>query len=279
MAVINFAHANGFPADSYKKLWKLLPGDHQIMAKPMYGHDKHRPVSDNWQNQVKELIAFVESRAEEPVIAIGHSFGGVISFMACCQRPELFKGLIMMDPPIVTGMVSKAFRLLKKTPWIDAFVPSGKSKYRKAIWAPEEDVYAYFKPKALFRYFDEECLADYVRSATQKDKEGARLIYDVSVETQIFRYIPHNIHHFDGKLNIPAYLYTAEHTNVCFPYLARRFQKRHPGMRYQVIPGVGHMYPLEKPRETAAMLAKTINEIESNGESNTESNGGQGNAA
>ncbi|XOV77697.1 MAG: alpha/beta fold hydrolase [Aestuariibacter sp.] len=262
MAIINFAHANGFPAPSYNKLWRLLPGDHQIIAKPMYGHDEHRPVSDNWQNQVEELLAFVKTNADEPVIAVGHSFGGVISFMACCQAPELFKGLIMLDPPIVAGMVSRLFRVLKKTPLIDSVVPSGKSKYRKSEWQPDEDLHAYFKPKALFRYFDEECLADYIRSATVKDKEGARLIYKVAIETQIFRYIPHNIHHFDGKLKVPAYLYTAEHTNVCFPYIARRFQRCHPGMKYHVIPKVGHMFPLEKPQQTAQLLAELIAEID-----------------
>jgi pimeloyl-ACP methyl ester carboxylesterase len=222
-------------------------------------------VSDNWQNQVDELIAFVRENAHEPVISVGHSFGGVISFMACCQAPELFKGLIMMDPPIVTGMVSRLFRVLKKTPFIDSVVPSGKSKYRKSVWSPDEDLYAYFKPKALFRYFDEECLSDYIRAATHKDKEGARLIYKVAVETQIFRSIPHNIHHFNGKLSMPAYLYTAEHTNVCFPYIAKRFQRRHPGMKYQVVSHVGHMFPLEKPIETAKLLGDTIQQIEASG--------------
>lgn len=263
--MINFAHANGFPAASYNKLWSLLPGEHKIIAKPMYGHDPLRPVSDNWQNQVEELIRFVRDNAEEPVIAVGHSFGGVISFMACCQAPDLFKGLIMLDPPIVTGMVSKLFRLLKKTPLIDSLTPSGKSKNRKSSWSPGEDVHAYFKPKALFRYFDEDCLSDYVRSVTSKDPEGAKLIYEVAVETQIFRYIPHNIHHFDGKLNMPAYLYTAEHTNVCFPFIARRFQKQHPGMEYHVLTGVGHMFPLERPRDTAMILAELIAKIEVQG--------------
>ncbi len=259
MTILHFAHANGFPAQSYRKLWQHLPSGFDIIAKDKFGHDPRYPLSDNWQNQVQELVDFVEQNsAGGKVVAVGHSFGGVISFMACCQRPELFKGLIMMDPPIMSGLASPLFRVLKKTPFIDKFVPSGKSKNRKSYWTEGEDVLDYFKPKALFRYFDPDCLADYVRAATKKEQQGTRLVYEVAVETQLFRHIPHNIHQFDQQVQCPAKLITAQHSNVCFPRLVRRFLVRHPGMQHHLFHGVGHMFPLEKPVQTAKLISETI---------------------
>lgn len=256
---LHFAHANGFPAQSYRKLWGYFPAHFNVIARDKFGHDEKYPVNDNWQNQVQEIIHYIEANTDEPVYAVGHSFGGVISFMAACQRPDLFKGLVMIEPPIMAGMLTGVFfRLLKKTPWIDKVVPSGKSRLRKSQWGHDEDVVSYFKPKSLFRHFDEDCISDYVRAATTSDGSGTRLVYQVAVETAIFRNVPHNIHSFNRKLKVPAKLFTAQHTDVCFPAIVRRFLKGHKHLQHSVIPAVGHMFPLEKPEMTAKLISDTI---------------------
>jgi len=58
---------------------------------------------------LKELAEHQQTQ----VITVGHSFGGVIAFIAACQRPELFKGLIMIDPPVVTGGTALAMKYVK----------------------------------------------------------------------------------------------------------------------------------------------------------------------
>ncbi|BDX06830.1 alpha/beta fold hydrolase [Planctobacterium marinum] len=111
---LHFAHANGFPASSYQKLWRFFPDGFEVIAQEKFGHDSRFPVNDNWHNQVNELIHFLEANAGQPVYLVGHSFGGVISFLVSCQRPDLVKGLIMLDPPIMVGLMSHVFRILKK---------------------------------------------------------------------------------------------------------------------------------------------------------------------
>lgn len=256
--VIHFAHANGFPAASYKKMLDFLPDNFKVFARDKFGHDPVFPVNDNWENQVTELIQFVESNVDAAIYAVGHSFGGVISFMACCQRPDLFKGLIMLDPPIMTGPVAQIIRIIKKTPFIDKISPSGKSKIRKAFWSNDEEPLAYFKPKALFKDFDTECIQDYVDAATESTESGKKLSFQVDVETAIFRKVPHNINGYRHKLSCPAQLFTAQHTNVCFPALVERFMRQHQGLKHQVVPDVGHMFPFEKPQVTASLITETI---------------------
>lgn len=255
---LHFAHANGFPAGSYRKLWQYLPEGIEVFAHDKFGHDRHFPVNENWHNQVQELIQVLEQCSDEPVYLVGHSFGGVISFLASCQRPDLVKGLIMLDPPIMVGLMSHVFRLLKKTPWIDKLTPSGKSKLRKVSWQDHSTVVDYFKPKTLFRHFDPDCLQDYVDSAIQQDGKGARLAYLQEVETAIFRNIPHNLNLFRGQLAVPARLFTAQHTNACFPPMVRRLLKQQPRLEHKMIKGVGHMFPLEKPQLTAQLITDTI---------------------
>ncbi|MFT5816136.1 MAG: pimeloyl-ACP methyl ester carboxylesterase, partial [Psychroserpens sp.] len=92
--VINFVHANGFPAGSYRTFLSLFSNDYSTIALEQYGHDDCYPIHNNWQFLVNELVNFIKKQ-DQKVICVGHSFGGVISFMAACQHPELFRGVVM----------------------------------------------------------------------------------------------------------------------------------------------------------------------------------------
>ena len=58
-----------------------------------------------------EIIDYFEANYTEPVWAIGHSFGAVILAFAAEQRPDLFKGLIMMDPPVLSRKIRCAIAI------------------------------------------------------------------------------------------------------------------------------------------------------------------------
>ena len=56
------------------------------------------------------LIDYVERNAGgSAIIGIGHSLGGILTFLAAYRRPELFKGIIMLDPPQLMGPLLFSF--------------------------------------------------------------------------------------------------------------------------------------------------------------------------
>ena len=59
--IIHFSHANSFPAASYRQLFEELSKNFQIIAVDRFGHDPDYPVNKNWDNQVQELIKFINS--------------------------------------------------------------------------------------------------------------------------------------------------------------------------------------------------------------------------
>jgi pimeloyl-ACP methyl ester carboxylesterase len=63
------------------------------------GHSNEFPVTENWHYLVEEVIASVQANASTPVIALGHSLGGVLSLLAAIEKPALFKAVIMLDSP------------------------------------------------------------------------------------------------------------------------------------------------------------------------------------
>ncbi|WP_426741489.1 alpha/beta fold hydrolase, partial [Pseudomonas aeruginosa] len=75
------------------------------------GHDPDYLVGENWYNLVTEIIASIKRQAGQPVIAVGHSLGGVLSLLAAIEQPQLFKAVIMLDSPLIGAFKSSMVRL------------------------------------------------------------------------------------------------------------------------------------------------------------------------
>ncbi len=264
--LINFVHANGFPAGSYQALFNYLPKEYQVISHEKYGHNTQYPVENNWQPLVDELINFVKQQLlinnQQQVINVGHSFGGVIAFIAACQQPQLFKGLIMLDPPVLTGNTAIAVRLLKKTRLIDKFSPAGKAKVRRTHWPLGTDIAKLFAHRQLFKNFDKRCLDDYISHGVIERNNQLELVFSAQVEADIFRNLAANLSSYKNQLNVPASLIYADKTDV-FPHVYfKKFVKLNKNINLKVTQG-GHMFPLERPEYTAKLIADTIAQFDS----------------
>ncbi|WP_350433302.1 alpha/beta hydrolase [Shewanella sp. H8] len=254
--LINLVHANGFPAGSYKTFLAEFEHDYRTIAHDQFGHNVMYPIHSNWQYLVTELVEFIKKQ-DEKVICIGHSFGGVISFIAACQHPELFRGLIMLDPPVVTGAFSHLLSFIKRTPYIDKLSPAGKAKTRQNQWPENANLVDYFSQKTLFKNFDPRCLQDYATSGSVIRNKRLELTFSPAVEADIFRHLPTNLVKYKNKLTVPAKLIYGEKTNI-FPIKHFvRFAKLN-NIELMTMPQGGHMFPLEQPENTAAMVKEII---------------------
>ncbi len=254
---LHFAHANGFPLGSYQQLFKHLGDNFKIFGKDKFAHDPAYPVNDNLTNLADEMIEYLQTQVKQPVYLVGHSMGGVLSFITACQRPDLVKGLIMLDPPITSGPARLMFKYLKKTAWIDKYTPAGKTKMRCQSWPLGTDVVAYFKAKALFKNFTLACIQDYVDAVIDQKEDKLVLNYDAQIETSIYRNVPHNLNRYYRKLTVPGLLLTGADSEVCTPTFLARFVKK-TQIAQRKVQGGGHMFPMEQPENVAAIIAQTI---------------------
>jgi pimeloyl-ACP methyl ester carboxylesterase len=262
--LINFVHANGFPAGSYQTLFNYLPKQYHVISHEKYGHDEKYPVENNWQPLVDELIHFVKQQLEihqqEQVINVGHSFGGVISFIAACQQPKLFKGLIMLDPPVITGGTALAVKVIKKTRLVDKFSPAGKAKARRTHWPLGTDIAKLFARRKLFKSFDKRCLDDYVSHGVVERNGQLELVFSSQVEADIFRNLASNLSSYKNQLQVPTTLVYAEQTEVCPHSYFKKFIKLNKSIQLTTTSG-GHMFPLEQPEKTANLITSLIEDI------------------
>lgn len=254
--ILHFSHANGFPAGSYKTLLSYLDGDFEIGAIERLGHHKDYPVTDNWDYLVHHLIDELEQSYSQPVYAIGHSLGGVLSMMVAAQRPDLIKGLIMLDAPCLTNVETISLRWIKRFGLIDKVTPAGRTLGRQERWGSIAEVKDYFSQKKLFKGFDRRCLNDYVLHGTVEGAGGERkLHFDAAKEIEIYRTVPANLHRLP-KLTMPSVVIGGDASDVFKKHHGRKMQ-RQLGMSVEWIEG-SHMFPFEKPAETAGLIKQYL---------------------
>lgn len=246
-----FAHANGFPSATYAKLFAALAPDYQVRHLDLHGHDPRFPVNDNWENLVAELIHHLEAHAA-PVWGVGHSLGGVLHYHAALQRPELYRGVVMLDSPVLTLADRMVIRAAKRFGFIDRITPAGRTLGRREEFGDLGEARRYFAGKSLFRRFDPDCLDAYLEHGLHDHGAGLRLRFDPATEISIYRSVPHTSPGRPQQLQVPLAMVRGRHSRVVMPHHAR-LVRRMPRGEYLTLPG-GHMFPLERPQDTAELL-------------------------
>ncbi len=253
---LHFAHANGFPGGSYNKLLGHFRDEYRVIAIEKLGHNPRHPVNNNWTNLADELIEFIEKESDSPVIGAGHSLGSLVTFIAAYKRPEIFKSIIMLDPPFVTGIWGVIFRFLKFTGLADRITPAGQSSGRRSVWSNMREAELYFMSKRLFQQFDSHSLSDYMKHGIEPCDEGFCLSYDVPTEVKIFQTMPDNMGSYRKPLGIPGALIYGDTSHAVHLPTLKKFTSLH---KFSLCTSTGgHLFPLEKPDEAAAVIKREL---------------------
>ncbi len=254
--IIQFSHANGFPASTYHTLFNLLSKTYDIHSIERLAHDPQYPVTDNWQSITHELIRELDTKTVKPVIGIGHSLGGAITLFAAIERPDLFKMIILLDTPVFAYHRAKLVQLFKKLGRAEWITPGGRAKRRRTTWSSIEEALEYFRSRPLFRNFTEECLLDYVRYGMVQTKDGLALKFNPEIESKIYLTLPHNYAIHRGKLKIPGTAIVGQDSNVINQSDLKSLKKNF-NIESIRIPG-GHLFPFERPQMTVELIQQSI---------------------
>ena len=253
---IHFAHGNGFPSPCYGQLLKSLGTRYDCCYIEKVGHNPEFPVGENWHFLSDEIIDSVRKQASKPVIAVGHSLGGVLSLIAAMKEPALFKTVIMLDAPIIGPFKSSMVRLAKVLGIIDRVTPAARTRNRRKHWPTKELLWTYLKEKELFRTFTDACLQDYIDYGMKKTPEGYFLDFDRHIEYLIYKTLPHELHTYKGKLTVPTDLIYGDQSTV-IDNADRRYMRKHYHINSHKITG-SHMFPMECPEKVAMLIFKLL---------------------
>lgn len=254
--IIHFAHANGFPAKTYSKLFSYLESDFEINYLMRHAHNPKFPVTDGWERLRDELREELTKRYSNKIVGVGHSLGGVLHLLVAAENPELYKRIILLDAPIISRLSSGGLWIFKTLNLMDRFTPSQITRYRRNSWQSKQEVYEHFKAKPKFDTFDEDVLRDYSEHGTIETEKGLELFFKPSIEAKIYQTLPHQLPKLKGKLKVPISYIGG--TNSREGELARlSFMKKNFDIDFYQIEG-SHLFPLEKPLETSSLIKEIL---------------------
>ena len=264
-----FSHANGFPAGCYRVLFEAWrAAGWSVHALPQFGHDPAYPVTNNWPHLRDQLIHFIEREVRPqmaspgPVMLAGHSLGGIVSLLAACRRPELAGGLLLLDSPVVSGWRAHSIQVMKATRLMPRVSPGKISRQRRHEWPTRTAVSEHFAAKHKFARWDPRVLADYVASGFEEREGKTHLAFRREVETRIYDTLPH---HLDALLRRHP-----PRCPVAFVAGTQSEESRAAGLtaskalarRHFVWMEGSHLFPFERPDDTAALALRLMSELQ-----------------
>jgi pimeloyl-ACP methyl ester carboxylesterase len=263
-ARIVFSHGNSFPAGTYQVIFEhLRQRGFTVDAIDKLGHDPQYPVTNNWPHLVQQLADFARALQGqgEPAFLVGHSLGGLLSLMCAALHPELARGVLLIDSPVLGGWKATTLGLAKRTTLVGALSPGRISQKRRNHWPDAQTALESFQHKKAFARWDPQVLRDYIAHGTH-DEGGQRVLsFDRDVETAIYNTLPDNLVSLLKRhpLKRPAAFIGGTHSAEM-----RQVGKE---LTHQVVKGRvmmldgSHLFPMEKPLATAAAIEASLRNL------------------
>ncbi|MEO8122682.1 MAG: alpha/beta hydrolase [Burkholderiales bacterium] len=266
LPTIIFAHANGFPAGTYRVLFEAWrAAGYRVCAVEKFGHDPRYPVTSNWPHLRDQLIDCIVNEARTPSYLIGHSLGGYLSLLAASRRPDLARGVVLLDSPILGGMISQTMRFAKATGLVKRLSPGHVSQRRREHWPSADAAYAHFAAKPAFARWAPGVLRDYIACGVQAvgETQGAshRLVFRREIETRIYNTLAHHLtallrrHPLRCPLAFIGGTNSTENRQV-----GLRTTRALTHGRMSFVEG-SHLFPFERPDETTAQVLRWLEEF------------------
>jgi pimeloyl-ACP methyl ester carboxylesterase len=268
---LHFAHANGYPPQAYAPLFERLSERFYVCAmemKPLWEGSDSRGLKD-WGDFVGELIIFLESAplagsGNNPIVGVGHSLGGTVTLMAAIQRPELFRALILIDPPFFPPGASLIWNVIYQFGLAYLLHPLVKGAIkRRNAFDNREAMFAHYRQKKVFEKIDDRGLWAYVDAIAKPSANGAlELRYSPAWEARV--YVTGVLR--DWKtwrelrgFRLPVLLLRPEYYPATPDRTTQLFQQIAPQTVVRTITNTTHLAPLEKPNVISEMIFEFLN--------------------
>ncbi|MDP4789171.1 MAG: alpha/beta hydrolase [Haliea sp.] len=253
-AALVFAHANGYPPGSYRRLLEPLTEHYAVsnfFHRPLWSREP-APARANWSQFADDLVATLEHQFQQPVWMMGHSLGAVVAMLAARKRPELFQGLVLLDPVFMPTRLALGLNLtpssrLPKIPMV-----------RTALRRPQrfsslEQAFGFHRDKRAFSAFSDAVLWDYIHAGVHKTVSGDwELAYSGAWEAAVYSSLP-LVWPRLLRLRLPTLGLRGDDSEILSAGGLQRWGRLQPAAELRSVPG-GHLFPLEHPQDTAGRV-------------------------
>ena len=258
--LLHFAHGNGFPPGTYRKLISELGKSHHVVsmsARPLWAESRPRVLRD-WSVFAEDLRAELGRRDLRGIVGVGHSLGAVTSLLAAAADPGLFSAAVAVDPIVLTGARALFWGTVKAVGLAGRVNLVRGARRRRELWSDRAEARNTYSGKKIFASWDPEVLDDYLDSGmVDLPQGGVRLRYPRECEARIFSAAPHDLWAELRKVSVPTLFVQGESSDTFLDAARARVEREVPASLTAVVADSSHFLPMERPAE----LARVINEF------------------
>ncbi|MDP8991911.1 MAG: alpha/beta hydrolase [Actinomycetota bacterium] len=245
------AHATGFHGRAWLPVVEHLRHRFRCVAFDERAHGDSALAVDesfDWHRLADDVLAVVDALALSRPFGVGHSCGAALLLLAEEARPGTFSSLYCFEPIVVP---------LDDPPPEGIHNPMpGRARRRKDVFSSRDDAYRHLVDKPAFSSLAPEALRAYVDHGFEDLVGGeVRLKCRPEDEARVYeKGLSHGAFRHLARVRCPVTLACGEHTDTVGPGMLDLYAERLADARVEVLPGLGHLGPLEDPRAVAASV-------------------------
>lgn len=229
-------HGIGGRASLWRPTIDALSADHKVIAMDMPGYDGVGPALDSFAAVADAALALLVSRGIPRAVVVGHSLGGMVALEMALRHPETVHRLVVVASSPAFGSRDPAFR--------EAFLAARQKPLDEGLGMAG---------------VAEALVPTMPGPAADPAAIPAAIAAMSSVDERAYRTTLGMLTGFDRRDDLPrvsqkSLLVAGEADATAPPRGMRRMADAIPDARLVVIPGVGHLLPLEAPRAFHAAL-------------------------
>lgn len=261
---LHFYHANGFGAACYDPFLQQLSQHFSVSAlnmRPVWPDAPAPNPRRGWEQYGDDLIDWLETTQPEPILATAHSMGAAATAMAAVKRPDLFSGLVLIEP---AGVTHRLYRFMRLLPYFlrRRLDPAHSVFHRRNHWHDLEEIFQEFRAIRAYKRFTDDSLRQLVEALTRIDDTGLRLAFPPLWEAHNYVTPPHILPVLK-KLTVPTRVIAAKPSIFVNPAILEGLRKARPDIPFTDLPDHGHLLPLEAPEPAAKATLKALDLLQS----------------
>jgi pimeloyl-ACP methyl ester carboxylesterase len=272
-------HATGFNAMTYQSILAPLGFRARVAALDLRGHGRTTLTADprklkSWRRYRDDVIDWMDRHAPGGAVLGGHSMGGCVALMVAGKRPDLVKGLVLIDPVILHPRFYFWAHVFPPMNW---FVRGGshmarQARKRRSRFDSPAAARASYDGRGAFRSWREPFLDDYLLDGLDRvddnppdsEEQTWELLCKPRWEAATFaaqRNTPWGALGKVRRRKIPITLVRAEHGSVMSEAVAAKATRKVPAMVMKLKRGSSHFLPMEAPYEVRDLLSSYISRL------------------
>ncbi|MDQ3932244.1 MAG: alpha/beta hydrolase [Actinomycetota bacterium] len=241
---IVLVHAAGLHGRVWTPMAAPLAEAFRCFAPDLRGHGDSAPprsLDFDWRGFGADVGAVVDGLGLQQPFAMGHSSGATALLLAEEAKPGTFRAIYCFEPVVVAVDPP-----LGRDPdnWLAA-----RARRRRADFASKTEAECHFATRPPLSSLSPAALHSYVEHGLERNEDGTvRLKCRPEHEALVYEMATaHDCYSRLDQIRCPVTLAWGGCSEAFGPHLAKQLVARLPLARTEVLPGLGHLGPVEDP--------------------------------